>query len=75
MKVELEALIKQYNEGHVKDIVENWQNSPNVHPIVCAIHNVPLKYSNEKLYCPEKDCKYEQHWIPSSMIKHWEKGL
>jgi hypothetical protein len=75
MKIELEALIKQYNDGHVKDIVENWQNSSTVKPLICPTHNVSLKYSKGKLYCPEKSCEYQQHWIPSSVIKHWEKGL
>ena len=75
MDVELEDLIKQYGEEKVQEIIENWQSNSTVHPLSCVVHNVPLKYSYGKLYCPKKNCMYHEHWIPSAVIKHWEAGL
>lgn len=72
--IELEDLINLYSDETVQDIVEHWQSDIFMHPMTCTEHpNVVLKYEKGILYCPEKECFYHQHYIPTIVLKFWEE--
>jgi len=73
--IKLEDLLKIYSDETVLDIIEHWQSDIFVHPLTCFNHgDISMLYRDGKLHCQEKDCQYNQDWIPMVVLKYWKDG-